>query len=133
MQIDVTLHQGGSEPIAIMRLHGEINASNFILVSDRAQELYLNPARNLIIDLSEVPGISSAGLAAIHKIALLYSGVPQKVQENANPDFTHSSNARKHVKLLNPQPEVDKTLETAGLKLFFKVFKDLESALASFK
>ena len=133
MQIDVTLHQGENEPIAIMRLHGEINASNFILVSDRAQELYMNPASNLIIDLSEVPAISSTGLAAIHKIALLYSGVPQKVQEYANPDFTHSSNARKHVKLINPQPEVDKTLESAGLKLFFKVFKDLESALASFK
>jgi hypothetical protein len=76
MEIDVTLHPDGSEPIAIMRLKGEINASNFILVSDKAQELYMNPARKLIIDLSEVPGISSTGLAAIHKIALVYSGVP---------------------------------------------------------
>jgi hypothetical protein len=79
-----------------------------------------------------VPGISSTGIAAIHNIALLYSGIPQNVQQDANPDFTHSSNARKHVKLLNPQPEVDKSLEAAGLKLFFKVFKDLDSALASF-
>lgn len=92
MQIDITLHQG-NEPVAIMHLHSEINASNFILVSDKAQELYMNPARNLIIDLSDVPGISSTGLAAIHKIALLYSGMPQNVQENANPDFTHSSSA----------------------------------------
>jgi len=132
MEIDVEIHQA-KEPIAIMRLTGEINASNFIQVSDKAQELYLNPARNLIIDLSEVPGISSAGLAAIHKIALLYSGVPQRVEQNVNPDFTHSSNARKHVKLLNPQPEVDRTIEQAGLKLFFKVFKDLDSAIASFQ
>jgi anti-anti-sigma regulatory factor len=133
MQIDITLHEDGSEPIAIMHLIGEIDASNFILVSDKAQELYMNPARRLIIDLSEVPGISSTGLAAIHKIALVYSGVPHRIQENVNPDFTHSSNARKYVRLVNPQPEVDKTLESAGLKLFFKVFKDLDSALASFK
>ena len=133
MQIDVTLHENGSEPIAIMRLIGEIDASNFILLSDKAQELYMNPARRLIIDLSEVPGISSTGLAAIHKIALVYSGVPHTIQENVNPDFTHSSNARKYVRLVNPQPGVDKTLESAGLKLFFKVFKDLDSALASFK
>ena len=131
MEIEVEIHQA-KEPIAIMRLKGEINASNFIQVSDKAQELYLNPARNLIIDLSEVPAISSTGLAAIHKIALLYSGVPQKVEQDANPDFTHSSSARKHVKLLNPQPEVDRTIEAAGLKLFFKVFKDLDSAIASF-
>jgi anti-anti-sigma factor len=131
MDINVTFHQG-QEPIAIMKLNGDINASNFLQVSDKAQELYMNPARNLILDLSDVSSISSTGLAAIHQIALLYSGVPQKVEQNNNPDFTHSSNARKHVKLLKPQPEVDKTLEKAGLKLFFKVFQDLESALASF-
>ena len=131
MDIHVTYHQG-KESIAIMQVKGDINASNFVQISDKAQELYMNPARNLIIDLSEVPSISSTGLAAIHKIALLYSGVPQQVEENVNPDFTHSSNARKHVKLLNPQPDVEKTLENAGLKLFFKIFKDLDSALASF-
>jgi anti-anti-sigma regulatory factor len=99
---------------------------------DKAQEIYNNPARNLIIDLGGVTNISSAGQVAIHKIALLYSGVDQDVDENENPDFTHSSNARKYVKLLNPQPEVDKTLEKAGLKLFFKTYTDLESAVKSF-
>ena len=131
MEINVSYHQG-KEAIAIMQLKGDINASNFVQISDKAQELYMNPARNLVIDLSEVPSISSTGLAAIHKIALLYSGVPQQAEEGANPDFTHSSNARKFVKLLNPQPDVEKTLETAGLKLFFKVYRDLDSALASF-
>jgi hypothetical protein len=59
----------------------------------------------------------------------LYSGVPE---EQVHPDLTHSSNARKYVKLLSPQPAVDEALTTAGLKLFFKVFHDLESALNSF-
>ena len=132
MDIDISIHQA-REPIAVMHIQGEINAANFILLSDKAQEVYKNPARNLIIDLSEVSSISSTGMAALHKIALLYSGIPQSVQQGANPDFTHSSNARKHVKLLSPQPEVDKSLEAAGLKMFFKIFKDLDSALASFQ
>ena len=131
MEINVTLHEG-KEPIAIMHLKGDIDASNFIEITDKAEETLNNPSPYLIIDLTDVTSISSTGLAAIHKIALLYSGVPQNVEENSNPDFTHSSNARKYVKLLNPQPEVDKTLAAAGLKLFFKVFKDLESAIASF-
>ena len=132
MEIDVSIHQA-KEPVAVMRLQGEINASNFMLVSDKARELYQNPARNLVIDLGGVTSISSTGMAALHNIALVYSGMPQTVQQGTNPDFTHSSNARKHVRLLDPQPEVDKSLETAGMKLFFKVFKDLESALASFQ
>jgi hypothetical protein len=49
-----------------------------------------------------------------------------------HPDLTHNSNARKHVKLLSPQPDVERELETAGLKPFFKVFHDLETALKSF-
>jgi anti-anti-sigma regulatory factor len=129
MEITVTLQQA-AEPIAIMRLQGSIDASNFVQVVDKAQEIYRNPAHNLILDLSEVPSISSTGLAAIHQIALLFSGLPDKMK---HPDLTHSSTARKHVKLLSPQPEVDKALANAGLKLFFKVFHDLDSALKSFQ
>src|SRR5919108_3227564 len=128
MEITVSLQQA-SESVAVMRLQGDIDASNFLQIVDKAQEIYNNPARNLILDLSDVPSISSTGLAAIHKIALLYSGVSDQMK---HPDLTHNSNARKHVKLLSPQPSVEKELETAGLKLFFKVFHDLESALKSF-
>ncbi|HSB01849.1 MAG TPA: STAS domain-containing protein [Anaerolineales bacterium] len=128
MNITVSIQQA-REPVAVMCLQGNIDASNFVQVVDKAQELYQNPARNLIIDLSEVSSISTTGLVAIHKIALLYSGVRE---ETTHPDLTHSSTARKHVKLLNPQPDVDQALANAGMKLFFKVFHDLESALNSF-
>jgi anti-anti-sigma factor len=128
MNITVDVKQA-RQLVAIMRPQGDIDASNFVQIVDKAREIYENSARNLILDLSEVPNITSTGLAAIHKIALLYSGV---AEEKAHPDFTHNSNARKFVKLLSPQPAVDKSLETAGMKLFFKVFHDLESALNSF-
>jgi anti-anti-sigma regulatory factor len=131
MEINVSIKQA-KEPIAVLHIKGDIDASNFLDLVTKAQEIYENPARNLIIDLREVPFISSAGLVAIHKIALLYSGIPQDVEENTRPDFTHSSSARKHVKLLSPQPLVDHIFETSGLKLFFKVFDDLESAIQSF-
>jgi len=129
--MEITVEQT-NESIAVMRLTGDINASNFMQVIEKARELYNNSTRNLIIDLSGVPSISSTGVVGIHKIALLYSGVAQDVEENENPDFTHVSTARKHVRLLNPQPDVDKTLEMAGMKLFFKIFNDREEALKSF-
>lgn len=135
MDIDVSIHQA-EKPIAIMRLRGEINASTYLDVVTRAQEIYKDVARDLIIDLSEVPAVTSTGLVSIHQISLIYSGVPQQIETDGTEvrtDFTHSNTARKHVKLLSPQPEVDKALEAAGLKLFFKVFGDLESAINSFK
>lgn len=131
MEIDVTIEQA-RDPIAVVKIKGNINASNFMELLDKARELYNNPARNLILDLGEVPSISSTGQVAIHKIALIYSGVPQSVEADENPDFTHSALARKHVRLLAPRPEVDQALTRAGMKLFFKVFNDLESAIKSF-
>jgi anti-anti-sigma regulatory factor len=132
MEITVTIHQA-EQPIAIMELKGEISAASYMEVVNKAQELFGNPVRHLIIDLSGVSSVSSAGLVGLHKIALVYSGVPQHVDEDdSRPDFTHNSNARKFVKLLNPQPEVDEALKKAGLKLFFKVYTDLEAALQSF-
>jgi anti-anti-sigma regulatory factor len=130
MEIDISIQQT-SETVAVMKLTGDINASNFMEIVDKAGETYMNPSRYLIIDLSDVPSISSTGMVAIHKIALIYSGVPQDVQENENPDFTHSNEARKYVKLLSPQPQVDETLGKSGMKLFFKIFDDLDSALRS--
>ena len=134
MEIKVSIHQS-DHPIAILKIVGDINASNYMEVVNKAQELFDNPARNLIIDLSEVSSVSSTGLVALHKIALVYSGVPQQVEadkDEIRPDFTHSSNARKFVKLLNPQPAVDAELQKAGMKLFFKVFSDLDTAINSF-
>lgn len=133
MEITVTIHPA-EHPIAIMQLKGEISAASYMEVVNKAQELYNNPARYLIIDLSGVTSVSSAGLVGLHKIALVYSGDPhmQVDKDESRPDFTHNSNARKFVKLLSPQPEVDEALRTAGLKLFFKVYTDLDTALQSF-
>src|SRR5678816_3813713 len=118
MEITVSIHQA-EHPIAIMQIKGEISAATYMDVVNKAQELFNNPARHLIIDLSEVSSVSSTGLVALHKIALVYSGVPQQVEadeDEIRPDFTHSSNARKFVKLLSPQPAVDAELQKAGLK-----------------
>jgi len=130
MEINTSIEQA-SEAVAVMKLKGDINASNFTEIVDKAREIYKNPSRYLIIDLSEVSSISSTGVVAIHKIALIYSGVPQDVEADENPDFTHSNLARKFVRLLNPQPGVDQALTKSGMKLFFKVYNDLDSALKS--
>jgi hypothetical protein len=61
MNITISLEEA-REPVAVMRLQGDIDASNFVQVVDKAREIYQNPARNLILDLSEVPNISTTGL-----------------------------------------------------------------------
>lgn len=135
MEINVSVH-AGERPIAILHVVGEVEGSNYLELVTKAQELYGHTAKDLIIDLSGVTDISSTGLVALHQISLIYGGSEHRVEEDGTelrPDITHSSSARRHVKLLKPQPQVDQALQTAGLKLFFKVFGDLESAINSFQ
>ena len=136
MEIKVSIHKA-EKPIAILKIAGEINGSNYLEVVTKAQELFSEgTVRDLILDLSDVPSISTTGLAALHQISLIYGGSEHTIEHDGTemrPDVTHSSSARKHVKLLHPQPEVDQALQLAGLKLFFRVFGDLETAIDSFR
>ena len=97
MDIQITIHQT-DETVALMHLQGDINASNFMDVVNRAREIYNNPAHNLMIDLSEVSSVSTTSVVALHKIALIYSGTPQ--------DMDTEAATKDKVKLLvTPSPE----------------------------
>ena len=136
MQINVSTQQG-RVPVTVMQLNGDLDASNYTEAIQKAQELYAGGARNLIVDLGNVPYMSSAGLMAMHTLALIFGGGEPGKMEAGRPSFPRSTRnailaAREHVKLLNLQPKVDQVLEMVGLKQFFQIFKDLQSALDSF-
>jgi len=114
-----------------------MDASNYTEAIQKAQELYDGGARDLIVDLSNVPYISSAGLMAIHTMALVFNGMQTTNTQSGRPSFRavdpkRDQSVRDHVKLLNPQPQVDQVLDIVGLKLFFQIFNDLDSAVKSF-
>ena len=136
MQINVSTQQG-HVPVAVMQLNGDLDASNYTEAIQKAQELYAGGARNLILDLSNVPYMSSAGLMAIHTLVLVF-GVGQTTnKEGGRPAFRavnpqRDTAAREHVKLLNPQAKVGQVLEMVGLKQFFQIFDNLQNAIDSF-
>ena len=135
MLISVSQKQG-QVPVSVLHLHGDLDSSNYTEVIQKAQELFDHDARYLVIDLEKVPFMSSAGLMALHTIALLFGGnaLPDspggKVYRSINPE--RDQEIPKHVKLLNPQPAVDHVLETVGLKQFFQTFTELAAAVNSF-
>ena len=136
MLITVTQAQA-KIPVTVMHLHGDLDASNYTEVIKKVQEIYEGGARDLVLDLSKVPYLSSAGLMALHTSALVFAGQSVKIEGSGRPVFRaidpqKDSSARQHVKLVNPQPPVDRVLQTVGLKQFFEIFSDLGSALNSF-
>jgi len=76
------------------------------------------------------------GVSALQEIALVYCGEDQPASEEdqAMPDESEDSfHCQEHVKLLNPNEAIQDVLDIVGLKPFFEIFADLETAVASFQ
>ncbi len=135
--LNITVEQEtGDVPVAVMRLEGELDAASYLSVIDRARELQGDGTRHLVLDLSDLAYMGSSGLFAIHSIATLLRG-----EEPPDPDAgwgaIHAmdrggSEKVDNLKLLNPQPQVDRVLERSGLKRFFETYTDRAQAVGSF-
>lgn len=129
--------QESSVPVTVMQLTGNLDASNYTEVIDKAQEAHNDGVRNLLIDLSKVPYISSAGLMSLHTVVLIFTGQSAQSKDGKRSSFrpinlTRDGEVRKHVKLLSPQSSVEQVLDMVGLKQFFDIHTDLDTAVKSF-
>lgn len=131
-------HVQSQVPVAILRLEGDLDGSNYRDVIAQANELYQGGARHLLIDLTGTPYTSSAGLVALHSIALLFRGAPAPDPETEGwrairaVGDAREAGLQTSVKLLRPQPKVASVLDQVGMTSFFAVFDDEAEALASF-
>jgi anti-anti-sigma regulatory factor len=136
MEITSTQKQG-RVPVTILQLDGKLDGSNYLQLLEEAKRTYGTGARDLLIDLSRLSFLSSAGIAAIHKTALLFRGLELPDEELGWASFhaidrDRDNGVQKHVKLLSPQPEVANILDITGFKALFEIHTDLNMAVASF-
>ena len=135
--MNLTVDQAdGHAEVTILRIQGAIDASNYEQLIAKASELYQTGARYLLLDMTDVPFMSSSGLVALHSIALLLQG-----QQPPDPQMGwqafHSighdrdSGTQPYVKLINPQPKIRQTLQMTSMDEFFAIYPDLPAALAS--
>jgi anti-anti-sigma factor len=135
MEITVT-QEKGKVPVCVVHLKGELDASSYPELVDTAQMLYSAGVRSFLLDLTDLTFISSAGLASIHMVTKMFRGKktdPEDVWDTFKDlDRDRESSLQKHVKLLNPSPEVDNVMDILGFKQFFEIYTDLEEAIGSF-
>jgi len=133
----VVSQQQARVPITVLQPYDRIDGSNYAELIGRAQDEYERGARNFLLDLGQVSYMSSAGLVALHKIAMLtlYGILPEEesgweafraIERDAKAGF------QPHLKLLNPQPRVEKVLSMSGMDQFLQVFADAQAALGAF-
>ena len=125
-------------PISIIRLEGRLDGSNYESLIEIARQTYATGTRDLLLDLSQMNFISSAGLAAIHQVALIFRAEDFRGQDEGwaayhSIDRDRESGPQLHVKLLSPTKSVREVLAMTGFSELFSIFTNLQQALASFR
>jgi anti-anti-sigma factor len=137
MEIIISQDQGTS-PVTIMQLRGALDGNTYEYFITEAQKLYDAGTRNLILDMSELTFLSSAGLAALHRIARVFRGEDRSTLDEGWAAIhamgkERDSGFQEHIKLLNPSEKVQGVLDTVGFKAFFEIYNDIHPAIASFQ
>src|SRR5436190_18167417 len=127
----------GKVPVTVLKLNGDLDGSSYQDAIAGARSLYDRGTRDMVPDVSDVPYLRSAGVVALQSIAALLKGdLPPDPEMgwSAYHSMEQDADSGYHprLKLLNPQPRVDQVLETLGLKTYFEIFTDLNSAVQSF-
>jgi len=136
MTIKLTQVQS-KDQVMVLSIQGDLDASNYKEVINTAKQALSEGAQYLLIDMAEMPFMSSSGLIALHSVALLMRGDQPPDPEHGWEAFhamdrDRESGLQENVKLLNPQPKIDRSLDITGLKEFFEIFTDRDTAIASF-
>ena len=111
-------HEEGEKAVTVMRLSGSLDANTQGDLESKAREAVEAGAKYLILDMSAVEYLGSAGMRAIHAITNLLS-----------PD--DPSMRSSNLKVLNPSPAAEKVFKTLGFDAFIDVHSSIDDAIAA--
>jgi len=136
MEITISQEQGRVS-VSVIRIVGHLDGQTYQDLIEKAREVVKAGTKNILLDLSDLTYISSAGLVSLHTIALMTRGEEPPDPEQGwstlkSMDTARDGGMQKHLKLLNPRSEITNVLEMVGFSEFFEVFTDKQKAVDSF-
>ena len=106
----------GRIPVTVFQLQDRVNLGNFAELEQTAKDSHDDGMRDLVIDLSETPSLTSIGVRAlvvIHRMLSIDAGA-------------------KHLKLAGPIPYVREMLQISGVTEYIEIYDTVDEAVASF-
>lgn len=136
MNISISQVQG-KIPVTVIKVDGQLDGQSYQDLITRAREAYEAGWRDFLVDMTDLTYISSAGLVALHSLALMLKGEELPDTESGWAAYrsmskTSSAGRQVHIKLLNPRTEVSSVLDMVGFTSVFEIFTDLDEAVRSF-
>jgi anti-anti-sigma regulatory factor len=107
---------------------GRINLSNTDVLEQAARDAYASGARYFLLDLNNVPSLTSSGLRSIHWIYTMVSQPPSGEESASRSQKLKSP----FIKVFTTSPHVLKVLHVAGFDFYIDIYQDLNEAIAAF-
>ena len=111
----------GNVSVTVLRVEGDIDAATHNILEEKGAEVIAAGTSNILLDLSGVHYMGSAGFRAIHAITNMLD----------NTEGVGVSKS-KHLKLYNPSDEVSRVIKTLGFDSFLEIYRDRDEAVNSF-
>ena len=106
--------------VAVLQLTGPLDANTQSELENKAEEIINNGAEKILLEMSNVSYIGSAGLKAIHKITNKLSGENENAIKSEN------------LKVVNPSDDVRKIFKTLGFDSYIDIVDNLDDAISSY-
>ena len=129
-ELNITASQiQGEVSATILHLSGHLHGNTEQQLVDRAQQAYEDGSTHILLDLSGVEVLTSAGLRAIHNIFNLLTP-----QSDVTVIRQHGEEPYKspYFKLVCPNPDVYYILNIAGFLQNILIYNNMEEAVNSF-
>lgn len=123
----------GRVPVTVLHIKGDLNAATSEQFQERAREAIQSGTRDLLLDFTGVPYMSSAGLRALGQVDGWLRGDPvAETDQEMSAELRAGTFHSPHLKLLNPTPRVLQALRMGGYDMFLETHQNLKEAVASF-
>ncbi|MBF4766539.1 STAS domain-containing protein [Nocardioides agariphilus] len=124
-----------SDSVAVLKLDGELDASNYRDVMETGEQLYGEGVRTLVLDMSGLEYMSSSGIVALHSLALVYRGEPPH-DPDAGWEALHAAQTdaeaggdHDQLRLVAPSEAISVVLGRTGMDRIMPVFPDRDAAI----
>lgn len=106
-------------PVTVFHLRGWLDAQSEEQLLEASRTAYDGGVRYLLIDMSELDTLTSAGMRALQKVYQIYTPKEDRFRVA-------------HVKLCNAPPQIYNVLGVTGFLQNMPMYESLDSALKSF-
>jgi anti-anti-sigma factor len=123
-----------NDSVKVIKIKGDLDMEMSGQLEAQARAAHRDGVRNLLIDMTDVPYMSSAGLRTLHGLfELLRADSPAESSEAMRKGLADGTFKSPHLKLLNPSTRVREVLKISGYDMFLEIHSNLAEAVASFK